>query len=54
MRYPSWQYDELKQVGVDYTDIKEVQAYDSHLPIGLKKVLSMVRQERAKALSCLN
>jgi len=27
----SWQYDELKQVGVDYTDIKEVQTYDSQM-----------------------
>lgn len=26
--YPKWQYNELKQIGVDYTDISEVQAYD--------------------------
>lgn len=26
--YPEWLYDEMKQVGVDYTDTKEVQAYD--------------------------
>lgn len=25
---PAWQYDELKQVGVDYTDLNEVEAYD--------------------------
>src|SRR5665647_540402 len=25
---PRWYYDELKQVGVDYTNIKEVNAYD--------------------------
>ncbi len=29
--YPEWQYDEMKQVGVDYTDTKEVQAYDSRM-----------------------
>jgi putative AdoMet-dependent methyltransferase len=27
-QYPRWYYDELKQVGVDYTDIEEVNAYD--------------------------
>jgi len=27
-QYPQWYYDEFKQIGVDYTDIKEVQAYD--------------------------
>lgn len=26
--YPEWLYNEMKQVGVDYTDTKEVQAYD--------------------------
>lgn len=25
---PAWQYDEFNQVGVDYTDSKEVEAYD--------------------------
>lgn len=29
--YPEWLYNEMKQVGVDYTDIKEVQAYDSRM-----------------------
>jgi len=29
--YPEWQYDEMKQVGVDYTDTKEVQDYDSRM-----------------------
>lgn len=28
-QYPKWYYNELKQIGVDYTDIKEVSAYDS-------------------------
>lgn len=27
-QYPRWYYDELKQVGVDYTDIEEVNVYD--------------------------
>ena len=27
-QYPQWYYDEFKQIGVDYTDLKEVQAYD--------------------------
>lgn len=27
-RYPQWYYDEFKQIGVDYTDFEEVQAYD--------------------------
>ncbi len=26
--YPRWYYDEFKQIGVDYTDLEEVQAYD--------------------------
>lgn len=27
-QYPGWYYDEFKQIGVDYTDLEEVQAYD--------------------------
>jgi ubiquinone/menaquinone biosynthesis C-methylase UbiE len=27
-QYPGWYYDEFKQIGVNYTDIEEVQAYD--------------------------
>lgn len=29
--YPEWLYNEMKQVGVDYTDIKEVRAYDDRM-----------------------
>jgi len=29
--FPDWQYDELKQVGIDYTELSEVQAYDSQM-----------------------
>ncbi len=35
-----WQYDEFKQVGVDYADIEEVQAYD----LGMRK-LRNIKQE---------
>jgi ubiquinone/menaquinone biosynthesis C-methylase UbiE len=28
---PKWYYNEFKQVGVDYTDIEEVDAYDLHM-----------------------
>ncbi|RXA21449.1 class I SAM-dependent methyltransferase [Methanosarcina sp. MSH10X1] len=27
-QYPQWYYDEFKQIGVDYTDLEEAQAYD--------------------------
>jgi putative AdoMet-dependent methyltransferase len=27
-KYPSWQYDEMKQIGKDYGDLAEVEAYD--------------------------
>jgi putative AdoMet-dependent methyltransferase len=27
-KHPAWYYDEFKQVGVDYADIEEIQAYD--------------------------
>lgn len=26
--HPKWQYNEMKQIGVDYTDVSEVEAYD--------------------------
>ena len=26
-----WQYDETKQVGTDYTDIKNIEEYDSNM-----------------------
>ena len=29
--FPGWYFDELQQVGLDYTDIKEVQAYDQRM-----------------------
>lgn len=31
MNYPRWQYDEMQQVGTDYTDDKQVKAYDLHM-----------------------
>lgn len=27
--YPSWQYDEMKQIGKDYGSVAEVEAYDA-------------------------
>jgi len=27
--YPSWQYNEMKQIGKDYADLAEVEAYDA-------------------------
>lgn len=27
-QYPRWYYNEFKQIGMDYTDLQEVQAYD--------------------------
>lgn len=44
--YPSWHYDELKQVGTDYTDISEVQSYD--------KRMERLRNAREEAESILN
>lgn len=29
--YSKWLYNEMKQVGTDYADIAQVQAYDSHM-----------------------
>ncbi len=26
-----WQYDEMKQVGIDYTDLKNIEEYDSNM-----------------------
>jgi len=30
-QYPAWYYNEFKQIGTDYTDLEEVQAYDLHM-----------------------
>ena len=30
-RYPAWYYDEFKQVGVNYTDLEEVNSYDLNM-----------------------
>ncbi|MHB1419823.1 MAG: class I SAM-dependent methyltransferase, partial [Bacillota bacterium] len=46
--YPNWQYDELKQVGVDYTDIKEVKAYDLQM-----QKLRDIRSEAKAFARCL-
>lgn len=31
MNMPDWQWDEMQQVGVDYTDIAEVESYDNRM-----------------------
>ena len=31
MQYPDWQWNEMQQVGTDYTDIQEVEAYDERM-----------------------
>ncbi|MHB1126931.1 MAG: class I SAM-dependent methyltransferase [Bacillota bacterium] len=46
--YPNWQYEELKQVGVDYTDLEEVQAYD----LQMQKLRDM-RSEVAAFIKCV-
>lgn len=43
--HPRWYYDEFKQVGVDYTDIEEVQAYDLRMQKlrDIKKEVSIIQ-----------
>ena len=31
MEYPSWQYNEMRQAGTDYTNIEEVRTYDERM-----------------------
>lgn len=31
MKQPEWQWDEMKQIGTDYTDLAEVEAYDRRM-----------------------
>lgn len=31
MTIHKWQYDEMKQVGIDYTDLKNIEEYDSNM-----------------------
>jgi len=47
--YSEWQYNEMKQVGVDYTDIFEVQAYDSRM-----KKLRDIKKETKDIISAVN
>lgn len=46
--YPKWQYDEMNQIGVDYTDISEVEAYDSHM-----KKLRNIRKETEEIIELI-
>ena len=38
--YPKWQFNEMNQVGVDYTDISEVEAYD----LRMKKLRNIAKE----------
>ncbi|MDD3653966.1 MAG: methyltransferase domain-containing protein [Desulfotomaculaceae bacterium] len=46
--YPEWLYSEMKQVGVDYNDIKEVQTYDSRM-----KKLRNIKKETEDIINCV-
>lgn len=46
---PGWQYNEMKQVGADYADIREVQAYDSRM-----QKLRDIKEETEKILNSIN
>jgi cyclopropane fatty-acyl-phospholipid synthase-like methyltransferase len=41
-KLPSWQYDEFKQVGVDYEDSAEFEAYDSRRHAQFRDVDALV------------
>ncbi len=45
--YPKWQYNEMKQVGVDYTDVAEVAAYD----LRMKKLRNIQKETEEIAKS---
>ncbi len=49
MRTYGWQYNEMKQVGTDYTDAREVEAYDARM-----QKLRDIREEIEKILTALN
>jgi len=46
--HPKWQFNEMNQVGVDYTDISEVEAYDSrmtklrNIPKEIEEIINLV------------
>src|SRR3989337_981340 len=46
---PGWQYDETRQVGTDYADAEEVEAYDARM-----QKLRDIRKEIAKIHTSLN
>jgi ubiquinone/menaquinone biosynthesis C-methylase UbiE len=45
---PKWQYNEINQVGVDYTNISEVEAYDSRM-----KKLRNIRKETEEIIELI-
>ncbi len=46
---PVWYYNEMKQVGTDYTDAREVKAYDARM-----QKLRNIREETEKILASLD
>ncbi len=47
--YPSWQYNEMTQVGVDFSDIKEIRTYDEKM-----QKLRDIKKENEEILGYLN
>lgn len=47
--YPKWQYNEMRQVGTDYTDISEVMAYDTRM-----QKLRNIKEEIETIINCLD
>lgn len=45
----AWHYDEMKQVGTDYADAKEVEAYDARM-----RKIRDIRSETEKILESLH
>ena len=46
--YPKWQYNELRQIGVDYTDVSEVEAYDLRM-----RKLRNTQKESEEIIKCV-
>ena len=46
---PQWQYNELQQVGTDYTDSAHVEAYDQQM-----QKLRDIKKEIEYIIDCLN
>ncbi|MBU3968508.1 MAG: class I SAM-dependent methyltransferase [Euryarchaeota archaeon] len=49
IQYHGWHYDEMKQVGTDYADVREVEAYDARM-----QKLRDIGEETEKIFTALN